>query len=70
MDRRDDTNAMELCALCGEEVDLMDPSSHARTKGRTICRRCSHRLGGAYNPETETWTREPKIPNSLEPRKD
>ena len=70
MDRREDATPTELCVVCGEEVELMDPSSHARVQGRTICRQCSHRLGGTYDPEKETWTRAPTVPESLRPRED
>jgi hypothetical protein len=70
MDRREDATQTELCVVCGEEVGLTDSSSHARVQGRTICRRCSHRLGGVYDPERETWTRPPKVPESLRPRED
>ncbi len=70
MERREEEASMELCVLCGEEVDLLDPSTHARVQGRTVCRQCSHRLGGKYNPETETWSRTPGIPESLRPRED
>ncbi len=69
MERRED-DATELCVVCGEEVDLLDPSSHARVKGRTICRHCSYHLGGKYNSESETWTREPDMPEALKPRED
>jgi hypothetical protein len=67
MERRQNENSSELCVLCGEEVDLLEPSAHARVKGRTLCRQCSQRLGGAYNPELEVWTREPELPESLTP---
>ncbi len=70
MDRREEENTSELCVVCGEEVDLMDPSAYTRAKGRTVCRRCSHRLGGTYNPELEAWTHEPRIPEALKPRED
>jgi len=70
MDRREAENTSEICNLCGEEVDLLDPSSYARVKGRTFCRSCSHRLGGAYDPAGESWTREPRLPEALEPRED
>jgi hypothetical protein len=70
MDRRDDDRSTELCVLCGEEIDLQDPSTHARVRGRTICRQCSHRLGGAYDPQLEVWTPMPAIPESLKPRED
>jgi len=69
MERREESNT-ELCAICGEEVDLMDPSSHARVRGRTVCRTCSHRLGGTYDTAREVWTRNPTIPESLKPRDD
>jgi hypothetical protein len=70
MERREDKNTTELCVLCGEEVDVMDASAGARVKGRTLCRQCANRLGGVYDPDREVWSREPKIPESLEPRQD
>ncbi len=70
MDRREEEISTELCVLCGEEVDLLDPAAHTRVRGRAVCRPCAHRLGGHYNPETESWSREPRIPESLQPRQD
>jgi len=70
MERREKEAESELCALCGEEVDTMDPAGHARVQGRTLCRDCSRRLGGVYNPEREVWIRPPTLPESLRPRQD
>ncbi len=71
MDRREDEEMpTELCVVCGEEVDRLEPSSHARVKGRIVCRQCSRRLGGAYDPDREDWTKLPALPSALEPRED
>jgi hypothetical protein len=70
MDRRDQEAASELCVICGEEVDLEDPSASARVMGRMLCSGCARRLGGVYNPELEAWTREPRLPEGLTPRED
>jgi predicted amidophosphoribosyltransferase len=70
MDRREDDLPTELCAVCGEEVDRMELSSHAVVRGRTICTQCARRLGGVYDPESEVWSKAPVLPSALEPRKD
>ncbi len=69
MDRREEESA-ELCVICGEEVDLLDPSAHVRVRGRIVCRQCGHRLGGVYDTGREVWTRVPAIPDPLQPRRD
>jgi len=67
---REEERTEELCVICGEAVDLLDASAHAQVKGRTFCRECARKLGGAYNPDQETWTRLPRVPEGLEPRED
>ena len=70
MERKEEESSAELCAVCGEEVDLMDSSTHARVRGRAICRQCALRLGGKFNSEDESWSPLPHLPEGLKPRED
>ena len=70
MDRREDEVVLEMCIFCGEEADLLDAGSHARVRGRTICRNCAARQGGVYNEHSEAWSRLPSLPEPLQPRED
>jgi hypothetical protein len=69
-DRRDVTGRTELCAICGEEVELGDPSAHAKVRGRTLCNLCAANQGGTWDPEREEWVRPPRLPEALLPRED
>ena len=65
----DEDLEVDVCAVCGEEVDVADPSAYSVSPSMTVCYRCARVHRGVYDEELERWTDYPQLP-SMEARWD
>ena len=65
MEKREE-NESELCALCGEPVDVTDSVTYVASPGTVVCGACARKHGGVYHPERERWEVRPRLPARFE----
>ena len=63
MSEREDLD-IEVCVVCGEEVDLEDSRTYCRMASTIACFECARKHGGIFDPSTEKWTAKPRLPSS------
>ena len=53
---------VDLCVVCGEEIDLGDPGNYQHAVSVIVCHACAKKYGGGYDAELENWTVAPTLP--------